>query len=75
MDDSHCTPRIRRIGRTVFQVSSRSRAGLWHTIDVLHLRCDCEAGRYGRRCWHLVWALQAEYWLNWAASDQMEVPA
>lgn len=69
------TPTMRRVGRHVFQVSSRSRPGLTHTVDVSRLRCDCEAGQHGRRCWHLVWAIQAEYWLRHLADGQSEVSA
>lgn len=53
-------PRIRRQDATHFQVESKSRPGHFHTVDTLHLRCDCEAGQHGLRCWHLVWSLQAE---------------
>ena len=62
-------PRIRRSGRYTFRVSSRTRANVMHTVDVLHLRCNCEAGQHATRCWHLTWALQAEQWLNRAAPD------
>jgi len=55
-------PTIRRTGTYTFETRSRTRAGLTHTQDVLHLKCSCEAGAKGMRCWHLVLALQAEQW-------------
>ena len=55
-------PTIRRTGTYTFETRSRTRAGLTHTQDVLHLKCSCEAGEKGMRCWHLVLALQAEQW-------------
>lgn len=57
-------PRIRRLGRTRFLIESRTRPGLGHQVDTLRLTCSCEAGKRGRRCWHLVWSLQAEQWLQ-----------
>ncbi len=62
-------PRVRRISRTVFQIASRTRPGLTHTADTLTLRCSCEAGQNGKRCWHLVWALQAEQWYTRAEAE------
>jgi hypothetical protein len=55
-------PTIRRTGRYIFETKSRTREGVTHTQDVLHLKCSCEAGAQGLRCWHLVLALQAEQW-------------
>ncbi len=55
-------PSIRRTGRYTFETKSRTREGLTHTQDVLYLKCSCEAGAKGMRCWHLVLALQAEQW-------------
>jgi len=55
-------PTIRRTSRYIFETKSRTRAGVTHTQDVLHLKCSCEAGAKGLRCWHLVLALQAEQW-------------
>jgi predicted secreted protein len=31
-------------------------------VDVLRLKCGCEAGKYGRRCRHLVLAIQYDDW-------------
>lgn len=53
-------PRIRRLSTTRFLVESTSRPGLGHQVDVLHLRCSCEAGQHGMRCRHLLLALQLE---------------
>jgi len=55
-------PSIRRTGRYTFETKSRTREGVMHAQDVLHLKCSCEAGQKGMRCWHLVLALQAEQW-------------
>jgi hypothetical protein len=32
------------------------------SVDVLRLKCGCEAGKYGRRCRHLVLAIQYDDW-------------
>ena len=55
-------PRIKRLGATRFLVESKSKPGVGHQVDTLRLHCTCPAGQHGRRCWHLVWALQAEQW-------------
>ena len=47
-------PCIRILGPARYLVESTSRPGLGHQVDVLRLRCGCEAGKYGRRCRHLV---------------------
>ena len=39
-----------------------SRPGLGHQVDVLRLKYGCEAGKYGRRCRHLVLAIQYDDW-------------
>ena len=57
-------PVLHRLSRTRFLVASRSRDGLTHHVDTLHLTCSCEAGQRHIRCWHLVAALQAEFWLH-----------
>jgi len=41
-------PTIRRTGRYIFETKSRTREGVTHTQDVLHLKCSCEAGAKGR---------------------------
>ncbi len=58
--DRHGTATVHRTGRYTFEVASGTRAGLTHTQDVLHLKCSCEAGQEGIRCWHLARALMAE---------------
>lgn len=55
-------PRVRYLGGTRYLVESKSRPGLGHQVDTLRLRCGCEAGAVGRRCWHLVTALEFEDW-------------
>ena len=55
-------PRIRVLGPARYLVESSSRPGLGHQVDVLRLRCGCEAGRHGRRCRHLVLAIQYDDW-------------
>ena len=55
-------PRIRVLGPARYLVESTSRPGLGHQVDVLRLRCGCEAGKYGRRCRHLVLAIQYDDW-------------
>lgn len=62
-------PHIRRAGRYLIQISSRTRPTLLHTVNVLTLRCTCEAGQHGIRCWHLAWALQAEQWYARAQAE------
>jgi hypothetical protein len=55
-------PRIRILGPARYLVESTSRPGLGHQVDVLRLKCGCEAGKYGRRCRHLVLAIQYDDW-------------
>ena len=55
-------PRIRILGPARYLVESFTRPGLGHQVDVLRLRCGCEAGKYGRRCRHLVLAIQYDDW-------------
>jgi len=55
-------PRVRYLGGTRYMVESASRPGLGHQVDTLRLRCGCEAGQHGRRCWHLTTALAFEDW-------------
>jgi hypothetical protein len=55
-------PRIRILGSARYLVESFTRPGLGHQVDVLRLRCGCEAGRHGRRCRHLVLAIQYDDW-------------
>lgn len=51
---------IRRTGRYTFEIASATRPGVVHTQDVLNLKCSCEAGARGIRCWHLARALMIE---------------
>ncbi len=51
---------IRRTGAYTFEIDSRTRPGHTHTIDALRLRCSCEAGQKGMRCWALALALMIE---------------
>jgi hypothetical protein len=55
-------PRIRVLGPSRYLIESTSRPGIGHQVDVLRLRCGCEAGRHGRRCKHLVLAIQYDDW-------------
>jgi hypothetical protein len=55
-------PRIRILSAHRYLVESTSRPGLGHQVDVLRLRCGCEAGKYGRRCRHLILALAYDEW-------------
>jgi hypothetical protein len=55
-------PRIRVLGPSRYLVESTTRPGLGHQVDVLRLKCGCEAGKYGRRCRHLVLAIQYDDW-------------
>jgi hypothetical protein len=54
--------RIRILGPARYLVESFTQPGLGHRVDVLRLRCGCEAGKYGRRCRHLVLAIQYDDW-------------
>jgi hypothetical protein len=40
-------PRIRVLGPARYLVESTTRPGLGHHVEVLRLRCGCEAGKYG----------------------------
>ena len=55
-------PRIRVLGPARYLVESFTRPGLGHQVDVLRLRCGYEAGKHGRRCRHLVLAIQYDDW-------------
>jgi hypothetical protein len=55
-------PRLRVLGPGRYLVESTSRPGIGHQVDVLRLRCGCEAGRHGRRCRHVVLAIQYDEW-------------
>ena len=55
-------PRIRILGPARYLVESTTRPGLGHQVDVLRLRCGCEAGKYNRRCRHLILALAYDEW-------------
>jgi hypothetical protein len=47
-------PSIKRGSKPyLYHVESKTRAGLFHVVDVHRLSCNCEAGRYQRGCWHL----------------------
>jgi hypothetical protein len=45
---------VRRLRYGVYVVASASRPGVAHTVtvDAGAYRCDCEAGRHERACWH-----------------------
>jgi hypothetical protein len=55
-------PRIRVLGAARYLVESFTRPGVGHQVDVLRLKCGCEAGKHGRRCRHLVLAIQYDDW-------------
>jgi hypothetical protein len=55
-------PRIRVLSAHRYLVESTTRPGLGHQVDVLRLKCGCEAGKYGRRCRHLILALGYDEW-------------
>jgi hypothetical protein len=45
-----------------YAVPSRTRRGRTHTVsvdprDLAIVACTCEAGQYGRWCWHRDWVL------------------
>lgn len=45
---------VRRLRYGVYGVASASRPGVAHlvTVETGAYRCDCEAGRHERACWH-----------------------
>jgi SWIM zinc finger len=45
---------VRRVRYGVYAVASASRPGVAHTVTIEAgaYRCDCEAGRHGKPCWH-----------------------
>jgi hypothetical protein len=46
---------VRRVRYGVYAVASASRPGVAHTVTIDArgaYRCDCEAGRHERVCWH-----------------------
>ena len=46
----------------VYDISSRTRAGLTHTANVLTGVCTCEAGQHNVECWHLDYARAIHFW-------------
>ena len=69
-------PRIRVLGPARYLVESTTRPGLVHQVDVLRLKCGCEAGRFGRRCRHLVLAIQYDDWYDdWRRRQMAQVAA
>jgi len=65
-------PRIRAVDEEggVYEVSSRTRAALAHTVNVLTGVCTCEAGRNSVECWHLDYARALHYWHRYDARAQ-----
>jgi hypothetical protein len=55
-------PRIRVLREYRYLVESASQPGVGHQVDTLRLKCGCTAGQYGKRCKHLVLAIQYEDW-------------
>jgi hypothetical protein len=56
-------PTIKRASKPhLYHVESKTRAGLFHVVDVHRLTCNCEAGRYQRGCWHLRISLAYHDW-------------
>src|SRR5438552_19090729 len=55
-------PRVRHLGGARYLVESKTRPGIGHQVDVLHLRCSCEAGKRRRRCWHLAFCIALDDW-------------
>lgn len=64
-------PRMRFLGGSLYLVESSSRPGVGHKVDVLRLKCGCEAGQHNRRCHHLVWAIQMDAWRRGAQAQAM----
>jgi hypothetical protein len=60
---------VRRVRYGVYAVASASRPGVAHTVTVEAgagapvYRCDCEAGRHERVCWHAAatWIAKLEH--------------
>jgi len=65
-------PRMKHLDGALYLVESSTKPGVGHKVDVLNLRCNCTAGQYGKRCHHLVWAIQMDAWRRGiqAQSDQ-----
>jgi len=55
-------PRMKHLEGSVYLVESSSQPGVGHKVDVLRLKCGCPAGQYGKRCHHLVLAIQMDAW-------------
>jgi hypothetical protein len=56
-------PTIKRGSKPyLYHVESKTRAGLFHVVDVHRLTCNCEAGRYQRGCWHMRISLAYHDW-------------
>lgn len=54
-----------------FQVESRTRPGLSHTVNVPARTCTCEAGQHGIECWHLDFCRAVFYWHRYDRRAQL----
>jgi len=54
----------------VYEIGSRTRAGLAHTVNILTDACTCEAGQHSVACWHLDYARALHYWLRYEQRRQ-----
>jgi hypothetical protein len=45
-----------------YSIESDDTPGRFYTTDAYHLTCSCEAGKHGKRCWHLGYALTYDTW-------------
>jgi len=46
----------------IYNIESATRPGVFHTTDAYKMTCTCEAGRNGRRCWHVATAVLYDQW-------------
>ncbi len=65
-------PRIRAVDEEggVYEVSSRTREGRTHTVNISTGVCTCEAGQHSVACWHLDYARAIHYWHRYDARAQ-----
>src|SRR5690242_7885670 len=64
------TPHVHRIDGTIYDISSRTRQGLTHRVDIASGQCSCEAGQHHVDCWHIDFVRAVYYWTRYEQRAQ-----
>lgn len=46
----------------LYHIESATKRGTFYSVDAFRMTCTCEAGRRGRRCWHIATAISLDAW-------------